>query len=105
MKASTVSYFIDMGEFTIVAEESMLHLVECRHCKPLWKKCLAFCSNVLEAPNRAYHPRAIIFNQENYDTMLQEFEAIMQAVGDGRKKDADSKEVSSADRGDMEDMR
>ena len=23
-----------------VAEESMLHLVECMHCKPLWKKCL-----------------------------------------------------------------
>ena len=51
----------------------MLHLVECMHCKPLWKKCLTFCRDTLEAPNpnSQYH-RFIIFNQENYDTMLPE---------------------------------
>ena len=54
-----------------VAEESMLHLVECMHCKPLWKKCLAFCRNTLDAPNTDLY-RGIIFNQENYDTMLPE---------------------------------
>ncbi|EOD23425.1 hypothetical protein EMIHUDRAFT_239702 [Emiliania huxleyi CCMP1516] len=55
-----------------VAEESMLHLVECMHCKPLWKKCLTFCRDVLEGPVRPQTHRAIIFNQENYDTLLPE---------------------------------
>ena len=32
-------------------EESMLHLVKCYHTKPLWKKCLKFCHEVLEAPD------------------------------------------------------
>ena len=31
-------------------EESMLHLVKCRHTRPLWNKCLRFCHEILGAP-------------------------------------------------------
>ena len=51
----------------------MLHLVKCRHTKPLWKKCLKFCHEVLEAPDMIDNPeRAIIFNQDKEKNMLPE---------------------------------
>ena len=54
-------------------EESMLHLVKCRHTKPLWNKCLLFCRDTLDAPDMTRRvERAIIFNQEKEDKMLPE---------------------------------
>ena len=51
----------------------MLHLVKCCHTKPLWKKCLKFCHEVLEAPDMVDKlERAIIFNQDQKKDTLQE---------------------------------
>ena len=51
----------------------MLHLVQCRHTKPLWKKCLQFCHEVLQAPDMIDKlERAIIFNQDQKKDMLPE---------------------------------
>ena len=51
----------------------MLHLVKCRHTKPLWNKCLQFCRDTLDAPDMTRRvERAIIFNQEKEDKMLPE---------------------------------
>ena len=51
----------------------MLHLVKCRHTKPLWNKCLLFCRDTLDAPDMTRRvERAIIFNQEKEDKMLPE---------------------------------
>ena len=51
----------------------MLHLVKCRHTKPLWNKCLLFCRDTLDAPDMTRQvERAIIFNQEKEDKMLPE---------------------------------
>ena len=52
-------------------EESMLHLVQCRLTRPLWRTVLTFCRDVLGAPDmRRSVERAIIFNQANPKEML-----------------------------------
>ena len=53
-------------------EESMLHLIQCRRTKQLWLAVLAFCHDVLGAPDMRRHQveRAIIFNQANPKDML-----------------------------------
>ena len=52
----------------------MLHLVKCRHTRPLWNKCLRFCHEILGAPTDTVTgvERAIIFNQDKKKDMLPE---------------------------------
>ena len=45
------------------ADESMLHLVQCRQTKSLWKECIAFTTNVLLAPKPVSDWHAVIFGQ------------------------------------------
>lgn len=42
-------------------KESMLHIIECRHAKPLWRTCLHFCHTVLGADKHTYITAAVIF--------------------------------------------
>ena len=43
--------------------ESMLHLFECRHIKPFWKKCMDFITGIIGAPQPQNHMQACILGQ------------------------------------------
>ena len=45
------------------ADESMLHLIQCRQAKAFWNECIAFTINVLLAPKPISNWHAIIFGQ------------------------------------------
>ena len=55
-------------------DESMQHLLECPHVKPLWRACLNFCSSVLGAPDGINTTRAVLLGigNGNPPTLLNE---------------------------------
>eukprot|EP00966_Prymnesium_polylepis_P190870 4423478-Prymnesium_polylepis.1 len=43
-------------------EETIMHLFRCEKTKPLWKECISFCTDTLDADPPTKLPEAIIFN-------------------------------------------
>ena len=54
-------------------DESMLHLVQCKYARPLWKACIKFCAEVLgEEGDMRDYTKAIIFNVNQKHELLGE---------------------------------
>ena len=51
-------------------DESMLHLIECRHARPLWSACAKFIRDVLGEPTHFDLRLLIIFNLANRDEVV-----------------------------------
>ena len=54
-------------------DESMLHLVQCKYVRPLWKACIKFCTEILgEKGNMLDYTKVIIFNVDRKHELLGE---------------------------------
>ena len=54
------------------AEESMLHMIACRHARPLWTACLHFCRTTLQEPEATNTITAVIFGMRSSRTLMSE---------------------------------